>query len=467
MSGSWIFSVRASGSIALLAGALALAISCRTSPDKPTPGGPGQPGPTPPGTEPPPAHDVVINRELMITNLSVVNDARTRGPDGPWSFGGLITGMAGDTDPSKFLKQWLKTWEIEQRVNGQDILPRKQGIRTVIIDPWKQRDNPGKTVSDDEWQVNLANAPFRLLAIVNRLDLMKETTTSVESAGEGRFVFGVLGPGELPVPFTVIFEFEQVATTREQLRGWARQWHALGTIGATPFDETYKAALQVITDRFSGKNAAPGKPNGSALNQLRTNEIALVASSGEIERGWELREFRIVNGLLTPSPTLQSPANSFQNNPTLTAFINANEVKILDGTFEILPTFNGAPFLAASSIVAPPVRDFTWKVPPPVNNEARFKVALASCNGCHHRETATTNFVHVDNRALNNEAKLSRFLIGNGDGKPFMVEDQGTGGFSRPFNDLVDRAAILKETATEAGAARLHSMRAPRRFRVH
>ena len=55
--------------------------------------------------------------------------------------------------------------------------------------------------------------------------------------------------------------------------GWANAWHALG---ALPFpSEEYNAALQAITERFAGRGAMPGRPNGSALNQLRTNEIDL------------------------------------------------------------------------------------------------------------------------------------------------------------------------------------------------
>ncbi|MGK3963804.1 hypothetical protein WMF38_06455 [Sorangium sp. So ce118] len=65
---------------------------------------------------------------------------------------------------------------------------------------------------------------------------------------------------------------------------WANAWHALGSL---PFpSEDYNAALQAITTRFAGRNAAPGRPNGSSLGQLRTNDIALASP-------WELREFTL------------------------------------------------------------------------------------------------------------------------------------------------------------------------------
>ena len=67
----------------------------------------------------------------------------------------------------------------------------------------------------------------------------------MKNAGEGRFVFGVLDNGGQPLPFTVILEYEQIATSRAQLRGWAQQWHALGALA---FGEPFNAALQQITE---------------------------------------------------------------------------------------------------------------------------------------------------------------------------------------------------------------------------
>jgi len=425
--------------------------------------------PTPP-TPAPPVHDPVIERELMIRDLSVVNDPRANTPDGPWSFGGLIKAMAGPTDPSRFVVNWLKTWETDQTINGF-VVDKRVDIRTKVIEPWKVRDGQAG-VPDDTWTVNLANAPMRLLAIVNRIDLTRGTPTSVLNAGEGRFVFGVLKPDPTdptklggPMQFTVIFEYEQVATSREQLRGWARQWHALGTM---PFGPAYNIALQQISDRFSGPNKAPLKPHGNALNQLRTNEIELVLPLNA-SRGWELREFNIKNGFLTPVTTKQSPANQFHLNPQLTKFIDNNEAEIKDGTFDIPVKFDNNPFLAGSSIVAPPPQGFFWKVPSgdTVDNQARHMVALGSCNGCHHRETATTAFLHVGVRQANAQAELSGFLQGDGNGGDLMVEDPINAAIKRPFNDLKDRAKILKQLAGEVGDVQLTSIRDSRRFRVH
>jgi hypothetical protein len=409
--------------------------------------------PTPPAnggnptTPAPSGHEPITARELMITDLSVVNDSRATGPDGVWSFGGLIKAMAGTIEPGQFMVDWLKTWEASQTVNGFSV-PARPTIRARVIDPWKAKDGQAG-VSDAAWRVNLANAPFRLLAVVNRLDLNRGNgTTVVDNAGEGRFVFGVTDGTGAPLPFTVIFEYELLAKDRETLRGWAQTWHALGT---KAFGADYNAALQQITDRFSGKNKAPSKPNGSPLNQIRTNEIALNST-------WELREFHIAGGKLQEVPTLQSPDNSLQNTARLAKFINDNEADILDRKFTIPAQFESAPFLAGSSLVP---FGFFWRAPGVGNNEARHIISLNACNGCHHRETNTNNFLHVANRPANAAAALSGFLTG------VTVIDPVNSGTSRTFNDLAARAEVLKLIATESGDVKLQSITRDRASRVH
>jgi hypothetical protein len=355
--------------------------------------------------------------------------------------------MAGPTAPGTFVKQWLLKWDANQTINALTVA-RRQTIRSVVIDPWKTRDGQAGA-TDAAWNPNLANAPFRLLAIVNRLDLNRgDGANVVENAGEGRFVFGVTDNGGAPLPFTVIFEYEQIATDRAALRGWAQQWHALGTMA---FGPAYNTALQVITDRFSGANKAPAKPNGSPLNQIRTNEIALASP-------WELREFRIAGGQLEEVPTAQSPANAFQGTARLAKFINDNEADILDRNFTVPLQFEGAPFRAGSSQVP---FGFFWQAPAVANNEARHVLSFTTCNGCHHRETNTTTFLHVAPRAANAEASLSGFLTG------ITVPDPVNAGTSRPFNDLNDRAENLKQLAGEPGAISLTAIRQSRRARVH
>src|SRR5262245_34634411 len=65
---------------------------------------------------------VKTNRELMIRNLSVVNDpVRMRwtggsgASDGAWQFGRLMTNMAGtQQNASDFVRDWLSNWEVDR-----------------------------------------------------------------------------------------------------------------------------------------------------------------------------------------------------------------------------------------------------------------------------------------------------------------------------------------------------------------
>ena len=130
----------------------------------------------------------------------------------------------------------------------------------------------------------MAKAPFRLLAIVNRLDLRK-TDDGDFHAGEGRFVFGLVDveSGCMPREFVVIFEYGQPAATVAEIQDWAHAWHGLSAHG---FGPDYNESLEAVTHGFTGPGADPSKPNGSSINQIRTNEIVL-------DGPWELREFRV------------------------------------------------------------------------------------------------------------------------------------------------------------------------------
>ena len=72
---------------------------------------------------------------------------------------------------------------------------------SVVTDAWP------KTA---DGHIDLTRAPLRLLAIVNRMDLRD---LSKGSAGEGRFVFGVLDGNGNPLEFTLILEYRLPGTT--------------------------------------------------------------------------------------------------------------------------------------------------------------------------------------------------------------------------------------------------------------
>jgi hypothetical protein len=376
---------------------------------------------------PAPLCTVVPEKELFITDLSVVEDCiRTTwtGPcltpiptplpstRGAWTFGKLIEGVAGTTDTTKldaFVRNWVAEWDTAQTINADNV-PARISAHDLIIDPW---ENAGLLKGG---LLDMKKAPFRLLAIVNRMDLRDAPAGYGQpgNAGEARFVFGVLNldsPQAVP-QFTVIFEYGLVAENCEDVSAWADAFHALGSHGSFSFD--YKADLQAITDQFTAIGAAPGKPNGSAINQIRSNEF--------IQSPWELREFRLQGRTLvgTPVPLVQvtvarTPANSHQKQQIVADFINNEEPAILAGTHDVPLVYQSTNFRGGASRHS---LNFGWDGPgaacASINSPAaRFLFSFNTCNGCHGDDTGTF-FLHVEPRAAGVESNLSNFLTGTG-----------------------------------------------------
>lgn len=367
---------------------------------------------------------VDAKRALMITDVSVVEDAvRTRWSgslanpsDGAWHFGRLMTNMAGDKDAPAFVERLLHRWEKDRPVNGWNVAARPS-FASVVTDAWP------KTA---DGHIDLTKAPLRLLAIVNRMDLRD---LSKGSAGEGRFVFGVLDGNGDPLQFTLILEYRLPGTTDADVKAWTGLWGDLQSskLGSA----AYRTALQKVTDKFSGKNAAPGRPNGSAINQIRTNEIAFGPE-------WELREFRLSTktGNIYSATVKQTPDITLDGSKLLGEWINTHEKEILDGTSWVTETTSKQAFRAGSALTP---FFFAWNPPGVKNPEARHLFSLNTCNGCHAGETQTT-FLHVNPRSKGQEAQLSGFLTGE------TINDPITGK-QRKFGDLARRgedfAALL------------------------
>ncbi|MEM7034379.1 MAG: Calx-beta domain-containing protein, partial [Chloroflexota bacterium] len=388
-----------------------------------------------------PGAPIDIDKELMIRNLSVIADeTRTRdicGPgnnpvgnaDGAWAFKSLIMNIAGtnnEATAATFVENWINTWDSTQTIeNGQISLPRS-AVKQQILDNW-QRENG---------RLDLDFAPFRLLSIVNRLDLRDNPTPTSGGAGELRFVWGVLHPSTCnDRSFTVIFEYGIPAANTNDIKQWAEEIHALGALTG----EAYNSALQTYTNKITGLNAVPEKPNGSAINQIRSNEF--------LSSPWELREFVLSeNGSLMLTTVKQTPPNSFNGSTELGNFINANQSTLLR-----VNGITGAPdprhvvpdSLLGSESEVP--SSFVWNAPNILNSEARHQFAVTTCNGCHRVET-NTSFTHVSPRGFNSEAAISGFLTG-------VILSDPVSGTPRTFNDLgrrtVDLNHILNATRFE------------------
>ena len=371
-------------------------------------------------------------RELMITSPTVVDDPvrttfnpsfPTNRPEsrGVWTFGRLLRDMARTPEEAPALAENLfRTWLTDQTVNGFTVFARP-AIQRVVLDNWPRTP---------EGVLDLDRAPLMLQAIVNRIDVRN---LAQGNAGEGRFVFAVVGPFGVE-QFTVILEYKLPAQTEADVLEWANLWHGLSE---HPFpSESYNAALEALTLRFSGRNAGPGRVNGSALSQLRTNEISLVPR-------WEFREFVLSagTGMLEETTVKLTPDLGFNGSPVLADFVNQNAEAIRAEQHVMPDQFQGQPFLAGSVF-----NDLIfWFAPGIVDNEARHKLSLNTCNGCHGPESGTT-FLQISPRFSQGfEAFLSPFLTGTTVFDPFS-------GQQRQLNDLARRNADLKGLVCEPTA---------------
>ena len=171
----------------------------------------------------------------------------------------------------------------------------------ALINDWRNASGGGP--------LNLAIAPFRLLAINPRIDLRTTTgggggyggvgSGNFLDAGEARFTFGIvlpptyvqskaqwiltapLGGGCDATRFSVIFEYRVPKCHCEDVRDWARQWRRLNLF--VPGSAAYNSRLEALTRVFTDANRNPTRPNRSAIGQVRTNEISLAPP-------WEIRE---------------------------------------------------------------------------------------------------------------------------------------------------------------------------------
>ena len=385
-------------------------------------------------------------RELLVRDLGVVDDPlRTYEPCtgagtpmGAWTFGRLMTEMANEPvtgmHPSDFAEAWMQQWMSDRTINGFNVPRRATGTQAFLAG-WPR---------GPDGRLDLAQAPFRLLAIVNRLDLRGNLLYGASDSAEARLVFGGVRCVPLPnwptpetLQFTVIFEYGVPAGDCMSARSWAQQWHALG---ALPLGSpAYNAALQAITDQFTLRNARPDRhPNLSAIHQVRSNEFAL--ADGPADTFWELRESRLTRqGNLTHQTLAQTPDRTRQDSLQLRDYINANQFEILGGHHAVPHQYPvGTPFKGGHHVQS---AGLAWDAAGIISLEARHRFSVATCNACHKRETGTP-FVHIAPRARGDVAALSDFLTGAN-----MPVADPVSGVPRHFHDLLDRQMRLDATA--------------------
>jgi hypothetical protein len=406
---------------------------------------------------------------------------------GPWTFGHLLGNMVSEeNDPIEFYKHFASQWNHVQTVNGWDS-DRRQSTHSNLV---------------PDVELTLANIPFRLLAIGNRIDLFHaKSMRKVQDAGEGRFVFTMTQAFELPVndetiwgvhektndqsEFTLIFEYGQPASDFATLAKWAKDWHGLQREkagGSFDFDDDYFQQLNELTDRFSKRGSHPTKPNGNPINQVRTNDF--------IHNPWQMREFNLVSnvrahgvkahpsrdttlvadgeidiGLWTtttknnPMVELSNGGNVFEQiKEPLVRWINQRENHILSA--DVGPR---APEWMEGPVANEPFK-FTYKLPGVRTNFARYKYSLSTCSGCHTGDTGKSfQFQMVHSMGGRQKAHFVPFMVGNGRGGMHVISDRSNSqGEKYEFFDLQAREEIARDilsVAQQVDAARLRLTR--------
>jgi len=315
--------------------------------------------------------------------------------------------------------------------------------------------------------LDINNLPFRLLAVMNRLDLAKVSYASA-NGGETRFVFGLLNPNTCTPAMginqmTVIFEYGDTANQCSTIKSRAQEWLALDSLVLG--SPAYMNVLKAITDDVT---QAPGA--AAALNQLRTNDFAFDGLG--VFDSWQLREFVVDSGsgLLEPTTTKQTPDASFRTgNPVMAQFMEQNADAILCESHTVPTSFVGNPFLAASldyfstSFWTAPTSVANLPVAFPschtssisnvfgglplsmqIQSEVRHKLSVNTCDDCHAQET-NTFFTHVNPMTRN----FSGFMTGITVPDPQLVPP-GSGGIDRVFDDLQRRGQIVEELAVRS-----------------
>jgi hypothetical protein len=341
---------------------------------------------------PAPAQPIDRGRELLVTDRAVLSGARSDNANAlaPWSFRHAMESLAAasSVDAPTFVNGWLGTWQASSTAASEGGLPlaARASVQKDLVCPWLRltpengcNETCAQCVSS---KLDLSRAPFRLLAIVNRLDLAETTNGCKPEASEARLLFVALRPGTTtPLSFNAIFEYAVDGTAA----GAPDSWHALAALQG---DAEYAAGLETLTRTFT---------DSARLGQLRTSENLAGTS-------WELRQFAHLRGKLVPTALTNTVTDALDGTTELARHLSTHESEIFAGD-------NAVPSSVATAFSTMPKADFRWSSAT-ANQSTLHLFGLSTCNGCHAGERGDTSvlpFSHVGVDA-SGATIVSRFL---------------------------------------------------------
>lgn len=311
----------------------------------------------------------------------------------------------------------------------------RSSTRSVLTSSW------GRKIASNGTQFRwLGGAPFKLVAIVNRMDLVKKKSdgsVDATTAGEGRLVYGFSGGS----PMTVIFEYNLPRADLSPIpffqANWTNEWHKLknflvdtnatiagvqpnSSLTTQPSIENtagYLSQLEFLTERFVARTAQKRSTSATetltqaAISQIRTNEF--------IMGPWQLREIiRARNTSGSPVLTNTTTKNVFFPTQNLAGTTPSTEVSIRNNsdlgnwadanvTCSNLTNIATCRFSSRNEMIPSSVNiaGVTFRVGPISNEDGaawfpgstvikRRFMALQSCDGCHQSETGVF-FTHT------------------------------------------------------------------------
>lgn len=387
-----------------LTAAAAFALAACSSSDRSIEGFPGGEAPTrkpdaPPFVGDPIEAPPVVDRyrELLVTDRAILGGARidaTRN-DAPWSFRHAVEGLAPPNEGAAFVSAWLATWQSTSTGPATGSLPlsARPDVRTSLVCPWlrltPENACDATCSACTAENLDLTRAPFRLLAIVNRLDLAEGQQSCDENKSEARLVFVALDAKGAALPFNVIFEYGAVAT----VAGDAKAWHALASLEGEPYAAALERISRSVTDR-----------GRTTLKQLRTSEN-LGAARGT---AYELRQFERGGDRLVGAALTNTARDSLNGTQQLADHV-------LDHDREIAAGDNAITFAMRTASSTMPRADFRWIDPSGIDPSRGGRLdlfGLSTCNGCHagHRgDTTVLPFSHIGANAQG-DTVISKFL---------------------------------------------------------
>ena len=391
----------ARGRACLLGAVVAAALSSCAGGDP----GPDAAAPVDPASAVPAAcRDVAIDpfKELIIVDEGLLASGRASNrQNGPWSFRHAFENLLPPgQDLSAALDAWFGLYKQPTTVNLFRVPARLGNVIDGTVEcPWLKRtpsNGCNESCSVCAARVfDLAEAPFRLIAIANRLDL-RETSAYPGGAGEGRLVFALTdGPADDPASpalrMTAALEY-YLPSARSSPFEWAARWHRLGAHEA--FDEPFAAELVALTEQFVARGADPAAPLGGSLAQVRTNER-------EFDWQWEFREFRLAPGAnrLALSPLFNTPDRSLNGAPQLVSWASENRDAILRNQHTLPLGLTGG-----VAVPTPP-----WLLPG-LGEQVRKALASQTCDGCHQTEQTSLDVNFHVSPMRPGVGKLSPFL---------------------------------------------------------